>query len=120
MASRRAPGQILYEPPPIVLTELLPTAWAVTEFPLLRNALPLAAPVGVIAKATPDAVAVTAPVLDWLFEMALEGMPAPKVAMVKLLFTELPQATAVVALLPMVDVELSADPVDRSFRANEY
>ena len=73
-----------------MLTELLPTACAVTEFPLLRNALPLAVPVGVMAKATPEAAAVTAPLLDWLLEIALDGMPAPKVAMVRLLLTELP------------------------------
>lgn len=61
----------------MVLTELLPTACAVTELPLLRNALPLATPVGVMAKATPVAVAVTAPLLDWLLAIALDGMPAP-------------------------------------------
>lgn len=60
-----------------MLTELLPTACAVTVLPLLRIALPDATPVGVIAKATPVAVALTAPLLDWLLAIALDGIPAP-------------------------------------------
>lgn len=44
-------------------------------------------------------MALTAPLLDWLLAIALDGMPAPKVAMVRLLVTELPYLFGVPILL---------------------
>ena len=89
---------------------MLPMAWAAVVLPLLRNALPEAAPVGVTLKATVVAVAVTAAPLDWTLEMALDGMPALQVAMVRVLVAVLPKATADAVLLASETDEFSADP----------
>ena len=76
--------------PPMVLTALLPTAWADTLLPLFRSAEPFAAPVGVMLKATPLADARTAPLLVCTLLIALDGTPAPKVDMAMLLLAVLP------------------------------
>ena len=74
----------------MVLTELLPTACAVTLLPVLRMTEPVVVPVAVMANWTPVAVAVTTPAFDWRLDTALDGRPAPKVDMLRLFTAELP------------------------------
>ena len=53
-----------YMPPPIVLIELLPIAWATALLPVTRSDVPVAAPVWVTPKLAPLVVAETAAVFD--------------------------------------------------------
>lgn len=55
---------LFYRPPPIVLIELLPIAWATALLPVTRSDVPVAAPVWVTPKLAPLVVAETAAVFD--------------------------------------------------------
>jgi hypothetical protein len=100
------------------LTELLATACAVVLLPPTRNAEPDVVPT-VMPKLTLFAVAVMTPWFTWLLASALDGTPAPKVVMLRLLVETLPNADAAAELFANVAFELSAAAPVPDFSANE-